>query len=137
MKIMSNAERCCVECGDSEYDDDGDYSHDFEPYDHDFEPEDEGITTQGVMDGLDIIGKGLDVWNKYKKATQPPQSFPTHLQKPNFSVKSESPQKDHELHNKLTRIENNINLGKKIQVKRWMIGIGVSSVVEIVIALFL
>lgn len=137
MKIMSNVDRYCTECGNQEYDKDGDYSHDFEPYDHDFEPEDEVITTQDVMSGLGIIGKGLDVWNKYKKATQPSQSLPTQLQKPNFSVKSELAQKDHELHNKLARIQDNISLGKKIERKRWIIGIVVSSVVAITIALFL
>ena len=89
------------------------------------------------MGAFDIIGKGLDVWNKYKKATQPSQNLLTQLQKPNLSVKSESPQKDHELHNKLTSIHDNINVGKKIERKRWIIGIVVSSAVAIIIALFL
>ena len=62
--------RYCAKCGDPEFDKDDEPTHDYEPYDHDFEPEEDGITIQDVKDGLDVIGKGLDVANKYKKLTE-------------------------------------------------------------------
>jgi len=62
--------RYCANCGDPEFDKDDEPTHDYEPYDHDFEPEEDGITIQDVKDGLDVIGKGLDVANKYKKLTE-------------------------------------------------------------------
>jgi len=128
MKIMTNMERYCAECGNPEFDDEGDYTHDYKPYDHDFEPDDEGITTQDVKDGLDILGKGFDVWNKYKKSTQKSTGFQTN---------PTTIQKDLELHNKLNRVEDNIKVGKKIERKRWMIGIAISSIAAIIIAIIL
>jgi len=128
MKIMTSTERYCAECGNSEYDNEGDYTHDYEPYDHDFEPDDEGITMQDVKGGLDILGKGFDVWNKYKMATQKPTGFQTNIS---------TTQKDHELHNKLGRVQDSIEIGKKIERKRWIIGIVISSIVAIVIAMIL
>ena len=62
----------CAECGDAEFDEDGYETHaDEEEYDHDFKPEEEGPTLQDVKDGLDVLDKGIDVWNKLKKPDNP------------------------------------------------------------------
>ena len=121
----------CAKCGDPEFDKDGKPTHDYEPYDHDFEPDEEGITVQDVKDGLDILGKGLDVYGKYKKATtsthptSPPPTKPTYHQP------------DVELHSKVDDIKSSVEKGKKIERRRWIIGIIVGSVIAVIVAITL
>jgi len=119
-------ERYCAVCGDGEFDDDGKPSHDYEPYDHDFEPEEDGITSDDVKKGLDILGKGLDVYKKYKSLNESKSQSITPPKQP-----------DKEIHKKLTNIHDSIQEGKKIERKRWMVGIGVGAVITIIIAILL
>ena len=66
--MTDDDEEYCVECGDAEFDEEGNETHaDEEEYDHDFELEEESSTLQDVKEGLDVIDKGIDVWNKLKK----------------------------------------------------------------------
>jgi len=133
---MSDKERYCSECGNPEYDDDGTYSHDYEPYDHDFELEDDGPSVKDVKDGLDILNKGLDFWNKLKQTNQSSQNLPYNNPSQMLvgtRTKAKS-QKDHELHKKVSGIHESIELGKKIERKRWIIGLGISVAVAITIA---
>ena len=39
-------------------------------YEEDENEDEEGITSEDIKDGLDIISKGLDIANKYKKLTE-------------------------------------------------------------------
>ena len=137
--MSEDNELYCAECGDSEYDEDGDYSHDYKPYNHDFEPEDYGITTENVKDGFDILGKAIDVWGKYKKSTQTSQSYPTYSPQltTHYQPNIPAPKKDHEMHNKLNNIHDSISIGKRIERRRWIIGIGISVLAAIIIALAL
>ncbi len=124
---MSDDEmRYCAKCGDPEFDKKDEPTHDYEPYDHDFEPKEEGVTTQDLKDGLDLVGKGLDVYNKYKKATTPPS-----ISKPT------SHQPDTELHSKVDDIKDSVEKGKKIERRRWIIGIIIGSVIAIIVAIIL
>jgi len=73
---MSDDEEYCAKCGDSEYDEDGNETHlDEDEYDHDFEYEEEveePVTLADVKEGLDVLDKGIDVWNKLtNKPNQP------------------------------------------------------------------
>jgi len=47
-----------------------DDEEDEEEDEEDDEEEDEGITREDIKDGLDILSKGLDIANKYKKLTE-------------------------------------------------------------------
>ena len=119
-------ERYCAVCGDVEFDEDGKPSHDYEPYDHDFEPEEEGITTDDVKNGLDILSKGFDVYKKYKSLNE---SKPQYIPPPK--------QPDKEIHKKLTGIHDSIEEGKKIERRRWLIGLGAGVIIAIIVAILL
>ena len=119
-------DRYCSVCGDAEFDEDGNPSHDYEPYGHDFEPEEDGITTDGIKNGLDILGKGFDVYKKYKSLNEP---------KPQTNTTPKQP--DKEIYKKLGSIHDSIEEGKKIERKRWLVRIGVGAVIAIIIAILL
>jgi len=112
--------RYCAECGDPEFDKKGEPTHDYEPYDHDFEPEEDDLTTQDIKEGLNILGKGLDVWNKYKKAIQP------------ISQKNLANIPDIELHSKIDELKHGIEKGKKIERRRWIIGIAIGGIITVI-----
>jgi len=67
---MVEDEEICSVCGDPEYDNDGYETHaDEEEYGHDFEPKkDDSLTLQDVKEGLDVLDKGIGIWNKITKS---------------------------------------------------------------------
>lgn len=69
----------CAKCGYSEFNEDGTRSHDDEEeYDHNFEYEEveEPVTLADVKEGLDVLDKGIDVWNKLTKKPDQPSLDP-------------------------------------------------------------
>lgn len=74
----------CAKCGDSEFDEDGNETHaDEEEYDHDFEYEEKSVTLEDVKEGLDVLDKGIDVWNKL---TRPSKIDPSELNPNRFKA---------------------------------------------------
>ena len=109
--------RYCTECGDAEYYKDGDYSHDYEPYDHEFEPE---YTMEDAKKNFDTATSFVNAASSVRNLLQPkPQENP--------QVFSTTFQKDSDAHNKLDSIQNSINFGKKIERKRWIIGVSIGA----------
>jgi len=75
--MTDDDEEYCAKCGYSEFNEDGTRSHDDEEeYDHNFEYEEDGPTLQDVDKGLDVLNKGIDVWNKL---TRPSKIDPSEL----------------------------------------------------------
>ena len=74
----------CAKCGDSEFDEDGNETHaDEEEYVHDFEYEEKSVTLEDVKEGLDVLDKGIDVWNKL---TRPSKIDPSELNPNRFKA---------------------------------------------------
>lgn len=76
---MTDDEEYCAKCGYSEFNKDGTRSHDDEEkYDHNFEYEEveEPVTLADVKEGLDVLDKGIDVWNKLTKKPDQPSLDP-------------------------------------------------------------
>ena len=72
----------CAECGEPEFDEDGYETHlDEEEYDHDFEYKEKSVTLSDVKEGLDVLDKGIDVWNKL---TRPSKIDPSQLRSDRF-----------------------------------------------------
>lgn len=152
----SDEEEYCAECGDPEFDEDGKETHlDEDEYDHDFvyeEDEEEGITLDDIKDGLDVLDKGIDVYNKLKKAGQSPsmdlsadrftRNIPPRPERPDMETyklpKIEPAPHPLEVKEKaLKRIEKKMDREKKTAKKRWIIGLAIGGVIAIILAIVL
>jgi len=146
----------CAECGDPEFDEDGNETHaDEDEYDHDFEPEsdeeDEGLTLDDVKKGADTLAsvakaakafKDLSDDNKPKKEyheTSTPRPPAPDQRKPGwwgrYVLKPRKEKSDVE--KKLDRIEKKIEHGEKRQNRKWYIGIGIAMGLAIISLFFL
>jgi len=127
---MPEDEEYCAKCGDSEFDEDGNETHlDEEEYDHDFEPEeDESITLEDVKEGLDVLDKGIDVWNKLTNKPDHPELNPN-----KFKYIPPSP--------KISDLKLTENTDAKVEkrhketIKWTKIGIGVGAIVAIILGI--
>jgi len=61
----------CAECGDAEFDEDGEETHTSEDYDHDFEPEEESTTLEDIKDLADTVKSIAEAGSAVKKLTEP------------------------------------------------------------------
>lgn len=149
----SDEEEYCAKCGDSEFDEDEKKTHDYEPYDHDFvyeKDEEEGITVDDVKDGLDILDKGIDVYNKLKKASQIPstelsadrftRNVPPRPERPDIEAyklsKIEPASNPLEVKEKaFKRIEKKMDHEKKTAKKRWIIGLVIGGIIALILTI--
>lgn len=61
--------------------------------DEDEEDEDDSLTLQDIKDGLDVVDKGIDVWNKLKKQSShelelDPNKFKNYRSKPKPKIEN-------------------------------------------------
>jgi len=115
--MSTKTERYCAECRNPEYDENG-YSHDYEPYDHDFERD---YTMEDAKNFFDTATSFVNTLKTIRDVVQPkpqqnPQLFSTIFQK------------DSDAHSKLDSIQNSINYGKKIERKRWIVGVSIGAI---------
>lgn len=161
----SDEEEYCAKCGDSEFDEDGKKTHDYEPYDHDFVyEEDEGITLDDVKEVADTASSVFKAVKAFKDISD------DSLGKQRISKKSAEQLKDlgitstetprppdpeqkrpgvwgryvlrpikskSETNVRLDRIEKKIDRGSKRQNLKWYAGIGVAVVLTIIGFLFI
>ena len=144
----------CAECGDPEFDEDGNETHaDEDEYDHDFElesdEEDEGLTLDDVKKGADTLTsiakaakafKDLSDDNKpkkgYRETSTPRPSVPDQRKPGWWGSYVLKPRKEKsEVEEKLGKIEKKIDHGHKSQNRKWYIAIGIGFVIAVVIAL--
>ena len=158
----SDEDEYCAECGDPEFDEDGEKTHASDDYDHDFEPkeedeeEDEGLTLDDVKKGADTLTsiakaakafKDLSDDSKSKIEThststpRPPHydpNLPIYAQRVAWwqhGILKPKKQSRSEVEKKLDVIEEKIDHGKKQERKRWIIGLAIGGVIAILIAI--
>ena len=142
--MTDSDEEECAECGDPEFDKDGNETHaDEEKYDHDFEPEEEKLTLDDVKEVADTASSVFKAVKAFKDITDDSKSYhetstprpPAPEQKrPGVwgryilrPIKSKS-----ETNVRLHRIEKKIDRGSKHQNLKWYVGIGIAVVLTII-----
>jgi len=77
----------CSECGEPEFDEDGNETHaDEEEYDHDFEYEEEPTTLEDVKEFADTVKSIAEAGKAVKELTQPSKIDPSELTADRFKI---------------------------------------------------
>lgn len=149
---MTDSDEECAECGDPEFDEDGNETHaDEEKYDHDFEPE-EKLTLDDVKKGADTASSIFKAVKAFKDMSDDSKGYhqtstprPPHDEQKRpgvwgrYVLKLRNPKSEvtkSKVEEKLDKIEKKIDYSAKHQNRKWYVGLAIGVFVAIMIAIF-